>query len=206
MFALGLTAVLGLLATLAAVGPPGAWEVQLARLIQDRVGASEAAILRALSWTGDFPHPWILGTAACLVLLLVRGRRDAGVLAAALSSGGLLTMLIKVWTGRPRPQEPMVRVLEAYPHNSFPSGHVVFLTILAGFFLLELRRPKGPAGVATRLALLSIFAGLVGTSRVYLGAHWPLDVAGGVVLAGLILVAVDYLLHERPSGMRAPTR
>lgn len=59
---------------------------------------------------------------------------------------------------------------------SFPSNHTIIIATLA-FTLIFDRRWAG-WGYATLL-----LAALVGLSRVYLGVHFPLDIAGGLLLA-----------------------
>ena len=67
---------------------------------------------------------------------------------------------------------------------SFPSNHTIIIAAMA-FALIFDRRWAG-WGWAT-----VVLAAIVGTSRVYLGVHFPLDIAGGLILApvaaGLIL-------------------
>jgi len=66
-----------------------------------------------------------------------------------------------------------------FPHkatSSFPSNHTIIIATFAFALILD-RRWAAWGG----LALLG--AAVVGTARVYLGVHFPLDIAGGLVLA-----------------------
>ena len=74
-------------------------------------------------------------------------------------------------------------LLRTQATSSFPSNHTIIIATLA-FTLLFDRRWAG-WGWAT-LAL----AAVVGLSRVYLGVHFPLDIAGGLLLAPLAAALV----------------
>jgi undecaprenyl-diphosphatase len=64
--------------------------------------------------------------------------------------------------------------------NSFPSGHTTAATIGAGLLAWAVcRHLPNPAGRAAVWGLAVLYAATVGWSRVWLGVHWPLDVAGG---------------------------
>lgn len=66
-----------------------------------------------------------------------------------------------------------------FPHkatSSFPSNHTIIIATFA--FALILDRRWAVWGWVTLAAAV-----LVGTARVYLGVHFPLDIAGGLVLA-----------------------
>lgn len=121
----------------------------------------------------------ILLTAAVLgFLLLRRKRRTALFIALTVASAELVSTLLKLGFARPRP--------DLVPHAahvytaSFPSGHAmlsaaVYLTLGA-----LLARIQDTAAVRTYLLLCALFMTvLVGTSRVYLGVHWPTDVLAG---------------------------
>ena len=81
--------------------------------------------------------------------------------------------------------------IPAYEHAahistaSFPSGHAMAATIVAGLVVYDLRVSTLP-----RRALVgAIFVGWVGFTRVGLGVHYPGDVLGGI-LYGLAFLAV----------------
>lgn len=89
---------------------------------------------------------------------------------------------------RPYETDQPIRLLIARPAGaSWPSSHpAVFLTF-ATVAARELDLGPGVRGALTGLALL------VGASRVYLGVHYPADVAGGLMLGR----AVADLLPDR---------
>ncbi len=116
--------------------------------------------------------------AAFLYLAAARRERLGFLLVASASLAGLSSSMMKQLTSRARPDlvEPgMVEVT-----NSFPSGHAflsaAILLTLAG---LIARTAKTDARriVIMSVAVLIVF--LVGISRIYLGVHWPSDVAAG---------------------------
>lgn len=114
-------------------------------------------------------------------------RRYIWVYCLATAFGILLEEGLKQYFQVPRPALAIgldqVRVLGPLKlKNSFPSGHAVFSFMTAT--VIGYRRPwrwKAP--------LFSV-ALLVGYARVYMGAHYPLDVAAGAmvgIFAGLVV-------------------
>lgn len=128
-----------------------------------------------------------LGSAVAL-LLITTGIAGAGLitqsLALVMSSAwivaGMITIyLLKMIFRRARPDTEYAKKLMGY---SFPSGHSGGAMLVYGF----LGTLAGPPALWLAFALV----GLVGLSRVYLGAHHPSDVAFAWLVSGLILYLI----------------
>ncbi|MFB9838010.1 phosphatase PAP2 family protein, partial [Actinoallomurus acaciae] len=91
---------------------------------------------------------------------------------------------------------------------AFPSGHTVTSATAAGLLIWALCRHGGGWPRTVAVALLTVWAVAVGLTRIYLGVHWPTDVAGGwlmtVVVLGLVALVVPRLPAVRPRD-RDPT-
>ncbi|WP_309083287.1 phosphatase PAP2 family protein [Chelativorans sp.] len=145
----------------------------------------------------------VLAVAAVTGLLLIT-RRYGPALYAVLSvgSGALLSSFSKNFYGRPRPD--LVDHLDMVHTASFPSGHamvttVAYLTLAALVirFFDDLRVRLYVAGVAI------FISAIVGLTRVYLGVHWPSDVAAGWALGAawasltwLFVALLQFLRHH----------
>jgi undecaprenyl-diphosphatase len=85
--------------------------------------------------------------------------------------------------------------------SSFPSGHVIGAVILFGLIPPVVYVLTGRKAVFWAAAgLLPIGVGLVALSRIYLGAHWPSDVLGSMLIGSALLLAVDLTVRRRCKG------
>jgi len=139
---------------------------------------------------------WQVAVGAAAVLVLLIWERRAGYLMAIGSVSSLLDNLIKLWMARQRPTADLVHILTPAPGYSYPSGHAVFFTWLSFMLAFSLAPHVRPARrwilwtAAAAVVLLACLA------RVWAGAHWPSDVAGGFLL-GLGWSAFVVWLPER---------
>lgn len=88
---------------------------------------------------------------------------------------------------RPRPPHSTVHALVLETSNdSFPSGHTSFVFSIVCAIILVLLKP----GVGRRIAMAAgaIVVVLVATSRLYLGVHYPTDVAGSVMIGAAAMM------------------
>src|SRR5574338_448830 len=137
-------------------------------------------------------------------------------LGISLAIAGFVTTALKSNVGRPRPKhvqsvrmvqlqkarpkfltlfkKPLVRFSDSSDRTrsgpSFPSGHTVNNAIAATYFTLFYRR---------RGWLYWLVALAIGYSRIYLGAHWPSDVAATLFLGiaeALLLLGLFELIWK----------
>ncbi len=148
-----------------------------------------------------------LVTAAAIgYLLLVRKSHSALVVLLAVAGGQLCSTLLKMGFDRARP--------DLVPHGSFvtsasfPSGHammsaVTYLTL--GALLASVHSPVRVKSYLLALALVLTL--LVGVSRIYLGVHWPTDVAAGwaVGAAWALLSSLAMRWLQKRGDVERPT-
>ncbi len=101
---------------------------------------------------------------------------------AAASIAAVISWLIGHYAYMPRPfVDSIGHVLLDHKDNaSFPSNHMMFMTIFATTFLLARQRKTG--------LLFCLLALCIGWSRIFLGVHYPADIAGGALIGTIVSV------------------
>lgn len=173
-----------------------------------RVSPCEARTFRAVNGLPDsiYVPTWVvmqLGTlGAAPAAAGVAWLAGEGDLAVRLLAGGAgtwaLSKLVKRVVRRPRPDVLLAgarcRGRQA-AGLGYLSGHAGVAVALGGGVLPHL----GPAGRTLALAAIPV----VGLSRIYVGAHLPLDVAGGAALGLAVDAAVALLRPAATAGTPA---
>lgn len=164
--------------------PPSGVELALFALVND---AGEVPL--ALAWA-----PMQLGNVIAVPVssaaALISGRVR---LALGLAGAGMLAWLAAKWVkdaverGRPGALVDDAVLRDAHPGGlGFPSGHAAVAATLAILVWPHLNRTG-------RVAVV-VLTGLVGLLRLYVGAHLPLDIAGGLGLGVAVGGAVGATL------------
>lgn len=148
-----------------------------------------------LVWVARIFNPFVMSSVAVLIsawLVLRRNYYDSALLLTSLLLAVVSLTILKNLFQITRAVSPLY-VADGW---SFPSGHATMATtfffLLSHIFFSQMRT----VGRKTTLILGSVFAtALICFSRLYLGAHWTLDILGGTAL-GLLSVSFTILMFN----------
>jgi membrane protein DedA with SNARE-associated domain/membrane-associated phospholipid phosphatase len=218
--ALGLSLTVSVLALAAAGWAFGA-------VLQDVLAGDEGVLLDGPVQRFFLAHrePWLntvtrgvtdLGNAALLAGLALafglawwwrrRTWRPLGLLACSYLGAWVLSEIIQDLTRRTGP--PAAQAVGHWTGYAFPSGHTTRATAVFGMLaaLLAAATPRWGRKV-TLWTAAAMLAGVVGVSRLYLGAEWLTDVLGGLALGAawlFLLLTAARSVHALRSRMPEP--
>ena len=141
-----------------------------------------------------------LVTVMALGFLLLRKRyRQTLLVTAAVGGGAVLSGILKSLFSRARPD--VVPRLAEVSSGSFPSGHAMNSAIIYLTLAVLIARSYEDARSRSFIVGLAALATLtIGFSRLYLGVHWPTDVAAGWLVGlswALLMGMVAVVLQKR---------
>ncbi|CAA9550278.1 MAG: hypothetical protein AVDCRST_MAG73-2804 [uncultured Thermomicrobiales bacterium] len=148
-------------------------------------GAEQIALFANTAGT----TPIVVALALALVTWLgALGKHGAALFLLAATAVRAFNPMLKDAFDSPRPTPGLVRITENPSGLGFPSGHVMGVVLFYGALWCLAGEIDRPA--IRRLARGAALAMIVATGfgRIYVGAHWPTDVVGGV-LWGVVLLA-----------------
>lgn len=123
--------------------------------------------------------PEVVSVVAGIALVLLLWKRyypEAKIFVINCTGGVVLSYGLKSVFGKTRPDLWESAIEEV--SFSYPSGHALGSTVLYGFlaYILATRYPQ--FSWAIYIAAVALI-GAIGSSRLYLGVHWPTDIIGG---------------------------
>jgi len=118
----------------------------------------------------------------------------------------LVIAIVKATVLRVRPfvaSEDIVLIGKVSSDFSFPSGHTacaMAIAIFMGYFLFGHYKKAGARALI--VICLSMYVGLVGLSRMYLGAHYLTDVLAGAAISAVICTSFILILRHLNKKLR----
>ena len=144
------------------------------------------AFFASITMLGDARVVAVIAIAMALVLLWHHRSAYMAGLAIAITGSVAFSYVLKLIVARGRPLPPFAAI--DAPGYSFPSMHAACAIAIYGFLaymILRLMRP--PHHRLPAVIVISIGIALIGFSRLYLGVHYPSDVAAGFAIGGFFL-------------------
>jgi len=164
-----------------------------------RQGTTQPFDDAVMRWIGQHQYPALqsvmleitaLGTGTVVAMIvfvagtflwLNKHKHSAVLLIVATLGGLVLDTLLKIGFNRPRPQ-----IFTWGTHavsSSFPSGHAMSSIIVYGTVAyLAARLQQNFASRMATMLLAAVIIVAIASSRLYLGVHYPSDVAAGLII------------------------
>lgn len=167
----------------------GSFNATINALVQGARGALDSFFV-TITMLGDLLPMTALCLVVCAILAIARKWDSLAFFATNVLLAVVCVQALKFIFAVPRPgAETLVPIPGSF---SFPSAHSFCSLIVFGMIGLLIFRALNRKGVPYNVAIvpgiiLVIFAILIGLSRIYVGVHWPSDVLGGWLLAGMWL-------------------
>jgi membrane-associated phospholipid phosphatase len=168
-------------------------------VLDTAIGLRSARLDRALTGFTHLGGPTGMTIIASMITLLMvwrwRSRTPLILMIITVAGSLLITVVGKAVVGRSRP--PLADAVPPYESSpSFPSGHALNSTVIAGMVAyLVLRGLSSLLARALVIAAALGWAIAIGLSRVFLGHHWLTDVMFGW-LVGLAWLSVVITAHR----------
>ena len=169
--------------------------------IQGFESSTLTAIMKFFTYIGSFPSVLVISILAALFLYFVLNHRTELLLFGAVVIGTpIINQILKQFFHRARPD--LHRLIEIGGY-SFPSGHAMNAFAVYGILAFLLWRHIPTRLSRTILIIISsIFILMIGTSRIYLGVHYPSDIIGGYFASGFWL-AISIWFFQRYKKKRS---
>jgi undecaprenyl-diphosphatase len=180
------------------------FDLKITQELKEEQNPVFAQIMQGVSALGE---TWIEAVLVGIVtgIFLVRRQWPEAVFVLATASSVVLTSVLKVLIGRPRPPAFLGNPQDYFwsvDQYSFPSGHVLFYVVFFGFIAFLAWSHLTGYMRWLIIAICGFLIVLIAPSRVYLGAHWASDVIGSYVIGvlWLVMIILGYLMAVRRYG------
>ena len=149
-------------------------------------------VMKGITFLGSVKFIIIINV---LVFIYSMVKKKYNLLLITISSitSPIVNNILKVIFKRPRPI--IINMIEERSY-SFPSGHSMISILFYGsiIYLLNKYKIKHCKLISIILSMLIL---LIGISRIYLGVHYPSDVLGGYLTAGICLTIITLIYKKK---------
>ncbi len=155
-------------------------------------------LMNFLTWLGNPGISPVLLLITSGILFLKKRKKEGMMVIFSTAGATIISVTMKHFVHRLRPNPKLIHQVARYlKPDSFPSGHVLFFVGFFGFLLyLTFTLPASNKFRIILLVILTFLVSLIGTSRIYLGAHWFSDVMGAYLVGFIWLSIVIFLFNK----------
>ncbi len=169
-------------------------DISVFNLMKELRNAPADELMITITMLGDGAVLTVMAVVIVIWLAWRRAYRGAIAAAIAIIAGKLFVPVLKYGIQRPRPIE-LYDGAEAF---SFPSGHATMSMLIFGILAVLVSHSMGRWGRAVVYATCGVAVIAIAYSRVYLGAHWLSDVAGGMLFGAVMTAAFAVAIEAIP--------
>lgn len=135
----------------------------------------------------------LLVTILCFIL--IKNKRYCYYIFLSAIITVLLNYSLKIIFMRQRPLDLMIIEESGY---SFPSGHAMLSLGFYGFIIYIIRNLNINSSLKSLLTtLLCLLIILIGSSRIYLGVHYPSDIIAGYLVSSSFLIIYTHIIGRK---------
>ncbi len=170
------------------------FDLPIIQFVQGMEVASLTFVLKTFTWIGSGFGVAPITLLICVLLFFKYNKRSQAVLFAfAIVSTILLNEGLKRVFVRDRPE--IHRLMDAGGF-SFPSGHTMMaVSLYAMIVYVAWPHVKNTSKRCLLVLGASLFVFLIAGSRIYVGVHFPSDIAGGFLMSTFWLTIVLTIYH-----------
>ena len=186
---------LGVLEDLVAGDPLVRADAAINHLVQSLRTPVGDSIMVVTTSLGD---TMVTGGLVLLVIAWLSLRRafvTVGAVALTMGFSAVFVFAMKAVLHKPRP----IDIYAGADTFSFPSGHTTMATVLYGIVAVLISKSLPRSAQIAVFTTAGVIAGAIGLSRIYLSAHWPSDVLGGILFGAAMTAAFALIFEHLPA-------